>query len=154
MLSGMAVKRTFGAAAEVITLSGTTNPGHNAASDATSDPDPAEAGFRFNTNGTVDKNENSVYTSFQAGTEWSDLQPTPGQDYWIRFSSDSGNDPDTVTMNTWLKVAGTSSLSREATWTQDSAGLNEGSAKVEIAEDSGGSSIVATGFYGGSAEVE
>lgn len=124
----------------------------NVATSIKTTPTNATAYWAWNTDGTVDHRTTTGISQFRAGIEW---HGSPSADVWIRFTSNSGVVPSGVAMNTWLKVYGTSSANRTATWTytSDTPGNTTGSVKVELSTDSGGSTIVATGYYGGVAQV-
>ena len=133
---------------EVITLSGSSGSPRLAAHIVT-DPGAASAGWRFNSDGTVDRNQGG-YSQFEAGVEWANTAPNASTDYWIRATLDSGSNPSSGTMNTWLQL----SSNRTWEWARGSVGVLTGVLQIEIASDSGGSNIVATGYYSGNAEVE
>jgi hypothetical protein len=139
-------------AAETITLSGTAGTPNNDNA-VVIDPGTATAGWRFETDGEVFR---VTGPQFQAGIEWTDLQPTPGKDYWIRATANSGSVPNagSDSLGVWHKVAGSGSGNRTWQWQRTTVGIYQGSVKVEIATDSGGTDIVATGYYGGIAEIE
>lgn len=141
---------------ETYTLSGTSGSPNIAANTETS-PTNSLVSWIFNTDGTVDKDEGGTVTQFQAGTEWSDAQPTPGADMWLRATLDSG-DTTTAgdTLGVWLKVAGSGSANRTFTWEETTDGFANtiGTIQAELATDSGGTNIVATGYYRGTASVE
>jgi len=103
-------------------------------------------GWEFRTDGTVHKiGAVTGDAQFQAGTQW--LNTSPGSTYYIRFTTNSGTAPSASysdTLNTWHALT---SL-REVKWNVPSWTFGSGSVKVEIATDSGGSNIVATGYYG------
>lgn len=134
---------------EFITLSGTTGA-PNEAGDSAIDPADARAGWYFRTDGTVDRFSNGVLTQFQAGSEWSNFQPTPGTDYWIRATLNNGTAPNIgSSLTTWHRLSGTGEADRDWQWEQTTIGqFLTDSVKVEISTDSGGSTIVATGYYG------
>jgi hypothetical protein len=145
LIAGMAAN--FG---EVFTLSGTSISPNTADANEV-DPDTAAAGWIFNADGTVDK-EDGVLTQFQPGIEWGSNQPTPTAGMYIRATPDSGNAPTVAAssaVNTWLALSG----SRSWIWEQDEPGTNAGVVKVEIAYDAAGANIAATGYYEGDAQV-
>lgn len=136
------------AAAEVITLSGTTGS-PNANSTIKLDPTDADCSWIFNTDGTIDKVSTTGTAQFQAGVEWCSDSPPTGS-YWLRATSYSGSSPTTGTLGSWLALTST----RTFQWYQSVVGTTGvGVIKVEIATDSGGSTIVATGYYQGNATV-
>lgn len=138
-----------GTSAEVITLSGTAGAPNTTIDNAGSAPASAEAGFLFLTTGGVTAHRFITGdAAFQAGTEWCNQAPVGS--YWIRFTSNTGTDPS-IAMNTWLALT----TQRDCVWQAGTAAETvTGSVKVEIASDSGGATIVATGYYGGTAIVE
>jgi hypothetical protein len=82
---------------------------------------------------------------FNSGTEWIDVAPQ--LEYWIRAQTNSGSPPSSGTVNSWLKLAGSGSATRSWTWSANNVTL-AGSIQVDIATDSAGTNIVATGYYG------
>lgn len=140
---------------EQVTLSGTSGA-PSTASDVVLFPADARAGWRFNTNGTVDRLQLGAYGQFQNGVEWTNLQPSPGREYWIRITANGAVNPTSGNMviGLWYKLSGTGSAAREFYWDETGAGTTSGSVQVDIATDSGGSNIVATGYYGGVATVD
>ena len=143
------------AVSETITLSGTSGA-PNVSTDTEDTPTNAVAGWRFYANGDVRRVVNSTYTLFNSGTEWSNVDPA--NNYWLRATLDSGNAPNSGTggTGTWQVLAGpgeSTLISYE--WLEDSDPFAEantaGTLKIEIATDSGGSNIVATGYYRGTA---
>ena len=139
---------------EVITLSGTTGSPISY-TDVGEDPGNASVTWIFETDGEVQVLR-LIESDFQyaTGVQWSDWQPTPGQDYWIRATNNAGSNPTGGSgLGTWLKVAGSGSSNRSWVWFRATVGTTTGSIKVEIATDSGGTDIVATGYYEGAAQV-
>ena len=139
-----------GVTVETITLSGTTGSPNDQPSSTQSSPQDAEAGWTFASDGTVSYYEIIAgNTTFQSGVEW--CNQTPGQTYYIRATSYSGDAPDTgPAMFTW------NALTTTRTWTWQvtgASGTSTGVIKVDISTDSGGDVIVATGYYSGYAEV-
>ena len=109
----------------------------------------ATAGWRFNPDGTVEENDRFVYTQFAAATEWLPSGPPSPIPYYIRATNVAESNPTSGTLNTWLSLT----TAREWYWQQGVDGLNQGTLKIEIADDTSpiGSNIVATGYYRGRA---
>lgn len=143
--------------AEVITLSGTSG---SPRTDTDDDVNPFNAymEWEFNTDGTLDKNRGSYGTQqFQAGIEWTSYQPgnrpdTPGSGYYIRFTANAGDNPVVNGGADNLGDILIMTSNNTIRWSQTGTGVREGSVKVEIG-DSTMSTIHATGYYGGRAEV-
>ena len=136
----------------VYTLSGTSGA-PNLALHEESFPVDAHAGWRFRTNGRVEKRV-STYSAFQTGTEWTNEDPSPSVDIWIRGTSHLGNVPAGPAMNVWHKLAGSGSANVDWEWDELGTGADDGTIKVELSTDSSGTPIVATGYYRGVAFVE
>lgn len=137
---------------EVITLSGSTGSPNTAVDFAISTND-AEVRWFFNSDGTVDrlKLQGSDVFEIFGPAQW--CNQTPVGDYWLRFTHNAGDAANVGNSSgSWLAM--TSNLSQGWQETTNGFATHSGSSKVEIATDSGGSNIVATGYYGGTAEVE
>lgn len=124
----------------------------NTSTDTSIAPNVAEAWWQFKTDGTVWRIVSSVGTQWNTGTEWEADQPTPGDDYWIRATLLAGGDAPTSgpSLGTWHKVAGSGSVTRKWTWETDGStgeDIRAGTLKIDIADDSGGTNILATGHY-------
>lgn len=115
-------------------------------------PADARAGWIFNSTGDCTKYSGSSHSKPEwFGQPGETVHSTPDQTYYIRATTESGDLPDFGTMNTWL------ALSSGRTWYWEATGTFEvsiGTIKIEIASDSGGTNIVATGYYRGSASTE
>lgn len=144
---------------DTITLSGTSGtPNLHSLEDTGVNP---SGGWIFDNEGRVYKADSmwAKTTQFQDGTEWNGSQDVPTDDYWIRFTEQSFVDGggtreyQNASLGSWLKVSGASSTDR-AFGVEDLSGdgATEFTVKVEIASDSGGSNIVATGYYKMTAE--
>ena len=137
---------------ETVTLSGSTGT-PNTSTDFAISTNNAEVRWYFNSDGTIDRLKLQLPDSFDLfpGVQW--CNQTPVGSYWLRFTHNAG-DVNNVgnTSGSWLIM--TTALSQG--WNESTNGFAEtaGSSKVEIATDSGGSNIVATGYYGGTATVE
>jgi len=140
---------------DVITLSGTTGS-PNIFTDFALSPLNAQAHWEFRTDGSLWKMAlRGSDIQFQSGVQW--CASTPLGEYWARWTFNA-NDVHNVgsASGTWRKIAGSGAGVQYFGWleTTDGFATTEGSVKVEIASDSGGSTIVATGYYGGKADVE
>ena len=133
-----------------------TLSGLNVASHSQGSPDDATAGWTFNTDGTIDKVQ-STTTQFQTGVEWTDEQPSPSEDIWIRATNLAGDNPSSgPSLGTWHKLAGSGAANRTWLWIETTNGFasTAGSLTIDLSTDSGGVTIVATGSYRGVASVE
>ena len=112
-------------------------------------------GWLFQSDGTVSDYDNDrTPTSVSAGhVDWINTSSYTGS-YWVRASIQSQSDPASQSfatspsaLNTWL--ATTSSRSFLFTDNRSAASYAGASVvlKIEIASDSGGSNILATGYY-------
>ena len=146
-------------AGETITLHGSTGSPITLTDNALS-PADAQAVWLFQNDGEVWRMRFVQSDSqYQAGVSWTDWQPTPGQDYWIKATQSGvtspGDVPDTGdTLNTWHKVAGSGAGHRSWGWTETGLGTTSGTVRVDISTDSSGTPIVATGYYKGVALAE
>lgn len=134
-------------------LAGTTvSP--RTAFDSTVTPFLATVDWEFRTDGTVYKVEDfsvPVETQDNAATTWYPDGSPPTGTYWIRFTVYSGDTPDSGdAMTTWHTLA---SVDRTFGYNRSTTGTESGIIKVEIATDSGGTNIVATGYYEGTVDV-
>lgn len=115
----------------------------------------AQAGWRTLTTGELQRIVADVWTDFS--DEYFSIggvSGDPNQDLWIRATLDAGDTPTVGTLGSWLQCSGGGSGSRTWTWQYSGApDFLEGDLKFEIATDSGGSNIVATGYYRGHAEI-
>lgn len=140
--------------AEKVTLSGSSGS-PNVATDNAISPADAEVSWEFRTDGSVWRLfDNAADSQFNAGVQWN---PSPGIDYWIRFTLDAGDAANVGnTFGVWHKLAGAGSSNRSFGWREIQSGFQTeaGTAQVDIATDVAGSNIVATGFYRGVATVE
>jgi len=126
-----------------VTLSG------GAASGTTNDP----VGFRFNTDGTIDKRENGSYTQVSTTTDWIIPNTAAATDYEVRVTGLTGDawDSSPVADGTWTDL----SVARE--WNiQDTnstaAGAKSTAWTFEIRKGSG--ATLDTGSYTADADYE
>ena len=149
---------------ESITLHGTGNAanGSQANSTTTSMPSSGDGvfGMRFRADGNIEKYTNGVaqgqtgYWTFSTSS-WNNI--TPSQTYYIRASNDNGNltypttlstsGSDSDTLNTWLALSSNRQFRYRVAGPRSNVAQLEGIMKIEIASDSAGSNIEATGYY-------
>ena len=137
-------------------LSGTSLSPNNA-NTLKSSPTDAVASWIFNLDGTVDRTQTAGTSQFQTNVEWDTDQPTPGTDIWLKAITDSGDAPTSGdSLGVWHVLNGSGEANLTFTWTETTDGVAEttGTIRVDLATDSGGSNIVATGYYKGKANVE
>lgn len=134
---------------DVISLEGTAGSPHTNVRQTTSDGS-VRVGFTFQASRVVSEwdTDASPVASGTGHENW--CNQIPQNDYWFRFtqiSSPSGGSYTGDALNTWHADTATNSC----LWTDNrtASGYADESAvwKVEIASDSGGSNIVATGYY-------
>ena len=115
----------------------------------------AQAGWRTLTSGELQRIVADVWTDFiDEYFSIGGVSGPPTQDLWIRATLDADDAPTTGTLNVWLKCAGATSSARTFTWEYSGVpDFLQGDLKFELATDSGGSNIVATGYYRGRAEI-
>ena len=135
--------------AGIATLSGTSGS-PNVSSVSVTDPSDATAGWRFKSDGSVQRRIGTGgFSPWMPSVEW--FNSEPGSTYYLRATANAGDAPTLGTLNTWISLATDPQYDWEHT---TPAGTKDGSVKIEIATDSGGTNIVATGYYGGFADVE
>lgn len=108
-------------------------------------------GWRFNADGTVEDYNSAVggYDSF-GHLDWVNTSPTPQGSYWIRFTvdyNDSNATLDSGTIGSWVSLGVNQEFRYNDSTTAGSYGSVALRHKVEIATDSSGTTIVATGYY-------
>ena len=143
-------------AAETVSLEGTIASPELNSSFPFSDGS-LQLGWKFATNGGIaDYNNDGSPTDQNSGhTPWVNTNPNaPSGSYWIRASiqsqSDSGSQSFTNSpsaLNTWLALSSLRSFLFEDNRTSATYADANVVLKIEIASDSGGSNIVATGYY-------
>lgn len=151
MLSGGSVGRAAGGGVNY-TLQGTSGS-PVVSSHATTSPADALAGWYFeDSTRDVDKRNTSGLRTYDH--DWADDVPP---DLWIHADNHLGDDPNQgSSLNTWLKLSGTGSAERFWEWSETTNGFANlaGTIRVRLSTDSGGTTIVATGYYRGVASVE
>lgn len=118
--------------------------GTQSASKTSTSPITASAGWRFNRDATVDRLQSSWAFLHQWGTP---SGGTDGDDYEVRFTKNSGTTPSGSSLNTWLALSAT----RSVTLSRSSIGSSTCNLTVEIrdvatqtVQDSGTYTITAT----------
>lgn len=115
-------------------------------------PSSATAGWRVDSDGKMYRRDGGTYTVFRDGIEWI-ADPPPAGTYYVRFTSVSGDTPTGGdATGAWHQL----NVDREVNWTQSSTGNQDGTVRIEIADDTSpiGTNILATGYYRGRADVE
>ena len=107
--------------------------------------DTVVLGWRFQTNGVImPLRDGDVPLE---STVWNNKTP-PRKDYWIKFTTNTQGvgqaPPDSNDAINWSALT----TARSVTWTANTGVPLQGSVKVEIAADSAGQEILATGYYG------
>lgn len=140
-----AARQHGGGVYTLVELSGTSGAYNQSSAIATSGQ-VANAIWSFNSGGGVIKSDGVSATGtedFRPGVEW--YPGTPDITYYIRATLMSGTTPTGGTLGSWL------ALSSNRSWNLIKAGPGSGTLvsylKIEIARDSGGATIVATGYY-------
>lgn len=114
-------------------------------------PDDATAGWSFRATGDLLRFSGTAYSSDQwFGIPGDNVHSTPDGTYYIRVTLQSGTSPSGDSVGAWLSLA----VNREWYWVETGLGTVSGVLLVEIATDSGGTDIVASGYYDGEAVVE
>lgn len=149
MIPALRYKIANGRADALAALAGTLGTPRQAYENTIS-PSQATVDWEFRADGTVYKREGfvPVYTQDNAGTTWwigGGSPPTAS--YWIRWTyatttEDPINFGDAV--NTWHELG---TVTRWFGERRTAVGDETSNMKVEIATDSAGSNIVATGYY-------
>ncbi len=138
---------------EPVGLAGTSGA-PRLAFDSSISPTVATVDWEFRANGEVWKDEGGTATQDNAGTTWyTGGGSPPTSTYWIRFTKPVtlDDDPDSGdALNTWHELG---TVTRLFGYNRSAAGGESGKIKVEIATDSTGTNIVATGYYDGEVDV-
>lgn len=128
-----------------VTLSGSLSSPRQA-SDSSVTPTLSSVDWEFRSDGTVYKQEDTTYTQDQAGVDWYAAGSPPAGSFWIHFekAATTDDDPDVGdALLTWHSLDST----RTFGFNRTAAGDESAIIIVTIATDSGGSNVVATGYY-------
>lgn len=119
---------------------------------STVSPTDSQAGVRINTDSTLDKYEDGVYTQINSATDWCLPVRTIGSgEYYVRCTDNNANiAAGSSATGTWLNIATALQWYVEVTGT----GSKSLSVTLEISDKSDGSNILATGTFTGSAFVD
>lgn len=92
--------------------------------------------------------ERFFLSDFRIGSEWDNQSPSTT--FYVMAQLDSGDTPNNApaSLGTWLSL----DVDRGWGWQQTIPGSTSGVLKIEIADDSVGTTILATGYYQGTAE--
>jgi len=143
-----------------VTLSGHTVSADDIGAGAGS----CEAGFRFNADGTIDQKDVSgggaaVYTPIDTGTDWIFPNEASYRSYWVRATETNYVETETaIALLSGVKNGGTGTWweigdGNSKEWSLVTASNTAGTGNItwtvtfEIATDSGGADIVASGSY-------
>lgn len=141
---------TGAAPSETITLSGTSGS-PTLVGLIISASDYARVGLTFVTDGSITEASGSGGNGNTSYGNWCNV--TPSQTYYIRCTQISTSDPgagsagDAQPLNTWLALSSGRSFMVIDTTETLTYGTRNTVVKIEIASDSGGSNILATGYY-------
>lgn len=114
-------------------------------------PTVVQAGWEWKTDGSLNRIFNGAWNP--TPDEWFDPNGSPNITYYIRYTFNSGTAADVINPSVGIWAALTTE--RNLLWEQSGVGSTGlGSYKVEIARDSGGTNIIATGYYGGECTVD
>lgn len=139
---------------ETVSLSGTSGS-PNLSQDKENTPTNALAGWRFNTDGNVERVVSDVWQTFRGSTEWINYGPVG--DYWLQATLNAGDAPNfsSAALNTWHVIHGTGQGQRTFQWLEDSDpgsfASTDGTLLIEISNDSSGTPVLASGYYRGRA---
>lgn len=141
-------------------LSGVTLTNASAAGDALgAGAQEATCGFRFNSDGTVDKEEETVYSQVNNGTDWIIPNSDASTTYYIRATQISLTANETAAsifdtlegdvLSTWLTLGGAQTREWRLKVNSNSVGSGDYTwvIDVEIATDSGGTDILDIGRF-------
>jgi hypothetical protein len=104
-------------------------------------PTQANAGWRFNTNGSIDIRVGASYTVNQ---NWFNPNSTNiGNQYWARATLSSGTSPGGDVVGSWLALTS----AREWNLSQSIVGLTTCTLTIAIASDAAGTNIVGSGSF-------
>lgn len=135
-----------GGGGETVSLIGTQSTPVNQIGLSNENTGGTTFGWAFAGDGRIiETNTNGTGSTVNYGN-WCSNNP-PQNSYWIRFTTNAGEVIDeniSADLNIWHALTS----SRSAKWSMGYQVFYGGSVKVEIATDSAGSTIVATGYYG------
>ena len=144
------------------TLSGTTGAGANMSTESETGANSATGNWEFQTHHVAELNLVrkthliAAAEPFRSGIEYANrAKLAVDEDLWIKATADTGSAPNNGgdAVGSWLAINGTGSSTRNWGWFRSFAdpGTTTGTIKVELSTDASGVTIVATGYYGGTA---
>lgn len=132
-------------------LSGTAGA-PNQTSDFGVAPDTVTCGWSFNSDGSVDRTLfGGTFEWSPVPDEWYDPNGSPDTTYYIRATLYSGASPTSGdTVGSILAL----SSDREWVWSRSSVGIAQGTLLIEIFDDGSGTTLLASGYYRGTVQIE
>lgn len=143
---------TVTAAYNRVNASGTSGSPNISTDLRTTDPSgfTASAGWYFRSDGSVDEYDDGSIIEFNPSPdEWYVPNGAPGATYYIRFTLDAGTAANNITpaVGTWGALSSDRYIYYSATVGALGTLVDNGTYQVDIATDSGGTNIIATGYY-------
>ena len=149
--TGQSIDLTIGTASDTVALSGTLGAPNTYIGLAQYPGGSAKQYLRANTSGKLEEANSSPNGTLgayvQINSEWVDPLSTYTGSYWIRATKVSGDNLTSGTLGSWLALTSSREWKLEAYGSAYTPAYKETLLKLEIATDSGGTTIIATGYY-------
>lgn len=133
---------------ETVSLSGTSGSPTDTTELPVSDSNYCRCGLLFTTGGAIRQTSGTGGSGDSSFENWCNVTPT--QTYYIRgtaVSTTTYNPDDSAPLNTWLALSSQRNFFVFDTRPSLNYADEDFVIKIEIADDSGGSNIIATGYY-------
>lgn len=159
IFSGQTINFSIGTV-DTVTLSGTLGSPNTYYTFSQYPGGSAKVYLRANTNGKLEVAESNVLGTLgsynQIGAEWISPLSTYAGSYWIRATKISGDNLSSGTLGSWLALTSSQEWQLTAYKSQALGGIDfkEIILKLEVSTNSGGTAIVATGYYKLQAEYD